>query len=104
MHHLLIKGPSYQGLDFEQREEIREAMREELAAHGIRFVEYPWVWDEDDCCLLLVGSYDRPEDGRWWTAALRAAGFEIVVRTALPGDPPSLSEIVRESGRSGRPA
>jgi len=88
VYHILIKWASYKGLDFSQRESIREALRKRLEAQGIRFVEYPWVWDEDDQCLLLAGSYERPEAARWWIEALKSAGLDICIRTTLPGDPP----------------
>ncbi len=103
MYHILIKGTSYKGLDFDQREKIRDALRERLEGEGIRFVEYPWVWDEDDQCLLLAGSYEKLEDAHWWTEALRSAGFEILTRTTLPGDPPGPAEIASESRRPNRP-
>lgn len=101
--HILIKGGSYRGLDFDQREKIREGLRHRLEAQGIRFVEYPWVWDEDDQCLLLVGSYKRLEDARWWMEALNAMGFEICTRTTLPGDLPGPAEIVSEARLPDRP-
>ena len=66
MHYVLIQGPSYRGLDFESREHVRERLRENLKAHSIRFLQYDWVWDEEDRCLLLVGQYERLEDARYW--------------------------------------
>jgi hypothetical protein len=102
MYHILIKGASYKGLEFDQRERIREALRERLEQKGIRFVEYPWVWDENDQCLLLAGSYERLEDARWWIEALRSAGFEICTRTTLPGDPAGPAEIASELHRPKR--
>lgn len=86
MHYLLIEGPSYRGLDFERRERIREEIRTRLESHGIRFLEYNWVWDEEDRCLLLVGQYERMEDAYWWTKALEAMDFKVVAREALPGE------------------
>lgn len=85
-HYVLIRGPSYGSLDFEAREAIRTGIRERLEAGGIRFLEYPWIWDEEDRCLLLVGQYDRMEDAFWWIKALESMGFEICIRTGLPGD------------------
>ena len=86
MHYVLIKGPLYGNLDFDARERIRENLREKLASHGIRFLEYNWVWDEEDRCLLLVGKYDQMDDAYWWITALESMGFEICIRTSLPGD------------------
>jgi hypothetical protein len=85
MPFVLIRGPSYRDLDFQAREGVREAVREKLEASGIRFVEYGWVWDEDDRCLLTVGRYDRLEDARQWIRTLESLGFEICVRETLPG-------------------
>ncbi len=103
MHYLLIRGGSYRGLSFDERERVRECLRIRLEAHGIRFVEYPWVWDEEDQCLLLAGSYERPEEAHWWAKALEGAGFELCMRTSLPGEPPgSPGDIPPERPRSGR--
>lgn len=88
MHYILIRGPSYRDLDFEARERVREDLRQKLAAHGILFAEYGWVWDEEDRCLLVVGKYENGEDARWWIRALVSMGFEICIRTELPGDEP----------------
>ena len=84
--HVLILGPSYRCLDFDQREQIRENIRTRLEKQGIRFVEYCWVWDEADRCLLLAGTYDNIEQARWWIKALESMGFEICTRTDLPGN------------------
>ncbi len=67
MVYLLIKGPSYRGLDFDAREKVREGLRKQLVTHGIRFVEYGWVWDEEDRCLLVVGQYAHPDDASLWS-------------------------------------
>jgi hypothetical protein len=84
--YVLIRGPFYGSLDFEAREDIRTSIREKLEAQGIRFLEYPWVWDEEGRCLLLVGRYEKKEDAFWWIQALETMGFEICIRTSLPGD------------------
>ncbi len=86
IHYVVIRGPSYGTLDFEAREDIRTEMREKLEAGGIRFLEYQWVWDEDDHCLLVAGQYENIDDAFWWIKALESLGFEICIRTALPGD------------------
>jgi hypothetical protein len=88
MLYVLIKGPSYKDLEFEAREGVRNELRERLEGNGIRFVEYCWVWDEDDRCLLLAGKYEKPEDGYWWIKALESMGFETCTRTELPGEQP----------------
>jgi hypothetical protein len=84
-YYILIRGPSYGSLDLEAREDIRTCIRERLEIGGIRFLEYPWVWDEEDHCLLLVGQYEKKEDAFWWIKALESMGFEIGIRTSLPG-------------------
>jgi len=86
MVYVLIQGPSYGDLDFDAREQIRETLRLKLESNGIRFVEYNWVWDEQDRCLLLVGEYQQMEDATLFVEALESMGFEICVRTHLPGD------------------
>jgi len=85
-HYVLIRGTSYGSLDFDARERIRTDIRERLKAGGIRFLEYPWVWDEEDHCLLLVGQYEKREDAFWWIKTLEPMGFEIIIRTNLPGE------------------
>jgi hypothetical protein len=85
MPFVLIRGPSYRDLEFEEREGVREGIRKRLESKGIRFVEYGWVWDEDDRCLLTVGSYERLQDARQWIRTLESLGFEICVRDTLPG-------------------
>jgi hypothetical protein len=86
MYYVLIKGSSYANLNFEAREQVRESLRENLETHGIRFLEYDWVWDEEDRCLLLVGQYRDVDHAYWWISALESAGFEICIRRHLPGD------------------
>lgn len=86
MYYVMIQGPSYGDLDFEAREKIRETLRESLEAHGIRFVQYDWVWDEEDRCCLLVGEYEKAEDARYWIDALESMGFTVLVRRHLPGE------------------
>ncbi len=86
MYYVLIQGPSYGDFDFDDREKIREALRLELESNGIRFVEYHWVWDEQDRCLLLVGEYQKMVDASLFIEALESMGFEICIRTHLPGD------------------
>jgi RimJ/RimL family protein N-acetyltransferase len=73
-------------LDFEARERVREELREDLEAHGVRFLQYDWVWDEEDRCLLLVGQYEKAEDARYWIGALESMGFTVLIRTDLPGE------------------
>ena len=86
MYYVLIQGPSYRQLDFEAREQVREEIRENLEANGIRFLQYDWVWDEEDRCLLLVGQYEKEEGARYWIGALESMGFTVMVRNQLPGD------------------
>jgi hypothetical protein len=93
IYYVLIRVPSYGALDFDARESIRTGIREKLEAEGIRFLEYTWVWDEEDRCLLLVGQYEKKEDARWWIKSLEAMGFEICIRTSLPGDESKIEDI-----------
>ena len=86
MNYVCIRWESYEGRDFDEREHIREDLRLKLESHGIRFLEYCWVWDENDRCLLMVGAYDRMEDARQWIGSLESLGFETTVRTSLPGE------------------
>jgi hypothetical protein len=95
MYYVLIRGSSYKGLDFEEREEVRKVLRQSLEAHGLRYVQYNWVWDEDDRCLLEAGKYENKEDASLLIKALESMGFEICIRTHLPGD-----ECQESSGKS----
>jgi hypothetical protein len=85
MNYVCIRWKSYKDLDFDERERIREDLRLKIESHGIRFLEYSWVWDENEQCLLVVGTYDRIEDARQWIRSLESMGFETTVRTSLPG-------------------
>ncbi len=84
-YYVLICGPSYGSLDFVDREEIRTAIREKLESHGIRFLEYTWVWDEDDRCLLLVGEYENKIDASRCIKKYELLGFKTCIKTSLPG-------------------
>ena len=84
--YVCIRGGSYVNLAFDERERLRENLRVRIEAHGIRFLEYCWVWDENDRCLLVTGTYERMEDARQWIQTLESMGFEITIRTGLPGD------------------
>lgn len=84
-YYALIRGPSYGSLDFVDREEIRTAIREKLESHGIRFLEYTWVWDEDDSCLLLVGEYENKIDASQCIKKYELLGFKTCIKTSLPG-------------------
>ena len=85
MVYVCIRWASYKSRDFDKREQIREDLRLKLESHGIRFLEYCWVWDENDQCLLVAGTYDRMEDARQWIRSLESMGFETTVQTSLPG-------------------
>ncbi len=88
MYYALIRGPAYGNLPFEAREKIRKELRERLEAQGIRFLEYHWVWDEEDRCLLLAGQYEDMENATWWIQALESMGFTVCIKTQLPGETP----------------
>ena len=85
MVYVCIRWAFYKGRDFDKREQIREDLRLKLESHGIRFLEYCWVWAENDQCLLVAGAYDRMEDASQWIRSLESMGFETMVRTSLPG-------------------
>jgi len=84
-YYTLICGPSYGTLGFEDREEIRTALREKLESLGIRFPEYTWVWDEDDHCLLVVGEYEKEKNANQCMKKYELLGFKTCIRTSLPG-------------------
>jgi hypothetical protein len=43
----------------------------------------------------MVGSYDRIEDARQWINSLGSMGFDVTVRSSLPGDGQEESGIRR---------
>lgn len=85
MVYVCIYGGLYQDLDFDAREHIRESLRHRIEEKGVRFLEYCWVWDEKDRCLLVAGTYERMADAAHWIESLQEMGFEIIIRTDLPG-------------------
>ena len=88
MYFIFIRGLSYRNLNFDAREIVREDLRERLEINGIRFLEYNWIWDEEDRCLLMVGKYKSLNDAYWWIRALENMGFEICVKDHIPGTCP----------------
>ncbi len=86
MYYVCIRGASYRNLGFDERERIRENLRRRIESRGIRFLEYCWVWDENDECLLVTGSYRRLDDADLWIKCLESMGFDITIRKSLPGD------------------
>ena len=86
MPYILIRGPSYHNLDFPARELVRDNLVKKLEINGIRFLEYNWIWDEDDRCLLLAGNYKSEKDAYWWIRALESMGFKVCVSDHLPRD------------------
>ena len=99
MNYVCIRWKSYEGLDFDERETVREELSAKLENLGVRFLEYCWVWDEDDRCLLVAGTYERTEDARQWINTLESMGFDMVVRTSLPGEDPEKPGIRRGWGQ-----
>ncbi|EFK05306.1 conserved hypothetical protein [delta proteobacterium NaphS2] len=85
MVYVCIYGGLYRDLDFDARERIRESLRRRIEEKGVRFLEYCWVWDEKDRCLLVAGTYERMADAAHWIESLQEMGFEIVIRRDLPG-------------------
>ena len=73
-------------MNFDAREQVREDIRKRLEDHGLRYVEYIWVWDEQDQCLLVAGIYEKMDDARYLVKVLADFGFETCFRTQLPGD------------------
>lgn len=95
MYYVCILGEFYQNLGFDERECIREDLRNRIESHHVRFLEYTWVWDENDQCLLVAGTYHRMEDARHWIETLESMGFDIIVRETLPGEDQDKSGIRR---------
>jgi hypothetical protein len=77
VNYVLIQGPSYRDLDFEAREQVREKLRENLEAQGIRFLQYDWGGMRRTG-VSFVGQYEKAEDARYWIEALESMGFKIV--------------------------
>ncbi|MCF8127552.1 MAG: hypothetical protein K9N10_03480 [Deltaproteobacteria bacterium] len=103
MNYVCIHWKSYKNLCFDGREKVREELRRQLEDQGIRFQEYCWVWDENDQCVLVTGAYERLRDAEQWITTLESLGFEIEIRTGLPGENPKALGIRRgwDSGRKG---
>ena len=95
MIYVCISVGSYKGLDFDKRETLREGLRQRIESLGIRFVEYCWVWDEMDQCLLVTGKYDDISNASQWIATLESMGFEIILRSSLPGGETEVPSVSR---------
>lgn len=93
-----IQGGSYRDLDFEARERLREALRSRLEGHGIRFVQYDWVWDEEDRCLLRVGCYQGWEEARCWVRTLERLGYSLLIQGESWSSSPSMVPSSRSRG------
>ena len=98
MNYVCVRWASYKNRDFDEREQIRKDLRLKLESQGIRFLEYCWVWDENDRCLLVAGTYQRLADADQWIKSLESMGFEILVRTSLPGEGGEEPAIAGNSG------
>jgi uncharacterized protein with GYD domain len=103
MNYVCIRWKSYKNLCFDEREKVREELRRQLEDQGIRFQEYCWVWNENDQCVLVTGAYERLKDAEQWITTLESLGFEMEIRTALPGENPKASGNRNgwDSGRKG---
>lgn len=88
MLYVCISGGSYKDLSFDARELLRENLRRRIESFGIRFLEYCWVWDETDQCLLATGKYENLESAAHWIETLETMGFEVTLRSSLPGEEP----------------
>ncbi len=83
--YVCVCGGSYGDLDFDDREHLREQLRLKIESNGIRFLEYCWVWDEMDRCLLVTGTYEQMDDAKQWIESLERMGFHVILRNELPG-------------------
>ncbi|HKI50089.1 MAG TPA: hypothetical protein VKA69_12225 [Desulfobacteria bacterium] len=95
MNYVCIRWKSYKTLDFDERETVRADLRRQLEDQGVRLQEYCWVWDENDQCLLVTGTYERLKDAEQWITSLESLGFEIEIQTGLPGENPEAPGIHR---------
>lgn len=54
---VLVCGEEFNPLDFDQREEAREALRHQAALSGVQPGEYVWVWDDRNRAQLVAGRF-----------------------------------------------
>lgn len=69
-----------EGLDrdsFEHREDIRNALLEQVTSSGIRLREYVWVWDDTDTAQLVVATLPDEKRAEKLAERLRTNGLVI---------------------------
>lgn len=84
MYHVLLVGEDFKDKDFSDRERLRNQLVANLLKHGIRFLEYHWIWDKTNRVQLLVGSYSDLSEAKDWIEFLKKCGFEIRIVNNIP--------------------
>ena len=84
MLQVLACGDSFTGLDFPERDRVRERLREEVADTGLVFTEHYWVWDETDRAQLLVASTPDAAEADQLRQRLHEQGIRTRITTRLP--------------------
>lgn len=81
---VLICGDPLDTESFEARDEARMRLLRRMAASGLEFREYVWVWDEVDLAQALAGDFPSLEQARDYAEHLRSKGLEVRIRKELP--------------------
>ena len=82
--YILICGDSFKGLNFEQREQVRNRLRTRLLNKGIRLIEYVWIYDNTERAQLLFYECEHLKEARYWIRFLIKNGFNIRITDKIP--------------------
>jgi hypothetical protein len=79
---LAVGGP-YDADKFEQREEARTRLRQELLLMAIVPDDYIWVWDDDDRAQFVLRLFADKEAAEAYAAYMSGRGVTVRVRREM---------------------
>lgn len=83
---VLAVGESLDPDSFEQREQMRDALRRELSQRSIPLARYVWVWDETNRAQVVLRSFEHRELAEAFAAAMEKRGLRVRVAREWDSD------------------